>query len=193
MTIEALKLKVNLKPTNIMAKEHLKPEFLKINPQHTIPTLVDNNFSIWESRAICAYLVEKYGRNDSLYPKDPKVRAVVNQRLYFDLGTISPPYYDYYFASFMGKEPNPERLKKVEESVELLDKFLEPTGFVAETKKLTIADLVLFSTVTTIEAFDFDFTPYPQVQKWLELMKETAPGRDQNHEGIELMKPYFNK
>lgn len=31
-----------------------------------------------------AYLVSKYAKNDSLYPKDPKERAMVDQRMYFD-------------------------------------------------------------------------------------------------------------
>lgn len=69
----------------------------QLNPQHTIPTLVDGNLNLWESRAIIAYLVEKYGKTDSLYPKDPAKRAVVNQRMYFDMGTLYDRFATYYY------------------------------------------------------------------------------------------------
>lgn len=36
-----------------------------------------------------AYLVSKYAKNDSLYPKDPKERAIVDQMMYFDSGLFS--------------------------------------------------------------------------------------------------------
>lgn len=193
MTAAALNVKLNTKPLNLMEKEHLKPEFLKINPQHTIPTLVDNDFAIWESRAICVYLVEKYGKNDSLYPKDPKVHAIINQRFYFDMGTLFKNFYEYFFAGFYGKEKDPANLTKLNESVELLDGFLEATGFVAGTKKISLADLCIYASVSTFAVFDYDFTPYPRVQEWLTLMNETAPGRDLNQEGIEQMKGFFKK
>lgn len=171
-----------------MENEHLTPEFIKINPQHTIPTLVDNDFSVWESRAICVYLVDKYGKNDSLYPKDPKTRAIINQRFYFDMGTIFKQFYDYYFAAMYGREPKSEDLTKLQDSMKVFDNFLESTGFAAGTQKISLADLVLFSSVSTFEVFAFDFTPYPRVEKWLALMKETAPGQELNLEGIEQMK-----
>lgn len=193
MTAAALKLKLNLKELNLMKKEHMTPEFLKINPQHTVPTLVDNDFAIWESRAICVYLVEKYGKNDSLYPLDPKTRAVINQRFYFDMGTMNKNFNEYYFGEWYGKVKTPEGLKKIEDSLVIFDKCLEPTGFAAGTKKISLADLVLFSTVSTFDVFDFDFTPYPNIKKWLEMMKESAPGREQNAEALELLKSYFKK
>lgn len=192
MTAAALKLKLNLKTLNLMEREHLTPEFLKINPQHTIPTLVDNDFSIWESRAICVYLVEKYGKDDSLYPKDVKTRAIINQRFYFDMGSLFKQFADYFFAEFYGKTKDPENLKKFEGTVAILDKFLEPTGYVAGTKKLTLADIILFSSVSTFEVANFDLSPYPNVQKWVTLMKETCPGRDQNADGLEQMKAFIS-
>lgn len=58
----------------------------KINPQHTVPTLDDDGYILSNSHAINAYLVDKYGKDDSLYPKDLKKRGVVNQRLFFNEG-----------------------------------------------------------------------------------------------------------
>lgn len=193
MTAAALKLKLNLKMVNTLNKEHLTPEFIKINPQHMVPTLVDNEFSIWESRAICIYLIDKYAHNDSLYPKDPKTRAVINQRLYFDMGTFFQRFADYYFASYFGKEMTPENLTKFEESVALLNTFLENNVYVAGTKKISVADIVIYSSVSTVEVFDFDLSPYPNVLKWFDLIKETVPGKEANAEGIEMLKNFIKK
>ena len=88
MTAKMVGVELNLKKTDLMAGDNMKPEYIKMNPQHNIPTIDDDGFYLNESRAICAYLVNQYGKDDTLYPKDPKVRALVDQRLYFDMGVL---------------------------------------------------------------------------------------------------------
>lgn len=51
------------------------------------------------SRAIIAYLANNYGKDDSLYPKDPKKRGLVDQRLYFDIGTLYQRFADYFVST----------------------------------------------------------------------------------------------
>lgn len=77
---------------DLFKKEQLQEEFVKINPSHTVPTLVDTDgFVLFESRAIAIYLIERnFPNGHSLYPKDANERALINQKLQFDCGTLYP-------------------------------------------------------------------------------------------------------
>uniref|UniRef100_T1GBZ7 GST N-terminal domain-containing protein n=1 Tax=Megaselia scalaris TaxID=36166 RepID=T1GBZ7_MEGSC len=69
--------------------ENRTPEFLEMNPLHTIPVLEDDRGYITDSHAILSYLVDQYGADHQhLYPKDPFKRAMVDQRLHFDSGVL---------------------------------------------------------------------------------------------------------
>lgn len=60
-----------------------------MNPAHALPTYKDNDgTAMGDSHAIMAFLVGKYGKNDSLYPKDLAKRAAVDQRLHYDSGNV---------------------------------------------------------------------------------------------------------
>ncbi|XP_013101455.1 glutathione S-transferase 1-1 [Stomoxys calcitrans] len=192
MTAAALGIELNKKLLDVRGGENRTPEFLKLNPQHTIPTLVDGDFSIWESRAIMTYLIEKYGKNDDiLYPKCPKKRAIINQRLYFDMGTLYKAFSDYYYPQLLKQEaPNPEMYKKLEAAVEFLNTFLEGHKFVAG-DELTVADLAIFANVSTMVAVDFDVSKFANVSKWYEYLTVHAPGAKENWEGCLLLKKYI--
>ncbi len=55
-------------------KDHLKPEYLEINPNGVVPTLVDDGEIIIDSSVICEYLDEKYP-DPPLSPADLAERA----------------------------------------------------------------------------------------------------------------------
>lgn len=164
---------------------------IQMNPQHTIPTLNDDGFSLWESRAIIKYLAEKYGKTDSLYGNDAKTRALVNQRLDFDLGTLYLRFAEYYYPQIFAKAPaNPEKLKPLEDALGFLNTFLEGQTYVAG-DHLTLADISLVATVSTIDIVGFELSKYSNVQAWYAKCKATIPGYELNEEGIQEFKSKF--
>nr|CAD7195925.1 unnamed protein product [Timema douglasi] len=124
---------------------------MKLNPQHTVPTIDDNGFILSESRAIMGYFVNQYAKDDSLYPKDPKKRAMVDQKLYFDIGTLYQRFLNYFMPiAWKGMKPDAEALEKLEEAVGFLNSYLEGQGWVAG-EDISIADYAIAVTMSNIE------------------------------------------
>lgn len=172
MTARVLELDLHLITTNIMNGEHMTPEYLKMNPQHTIPTMDDNGFILWESRAIQTYLVNAYGKDDSLYPKNPRQRAIIDQRLNFDLGTLYLRYLNLYTPIlFRGEAYDQEKADKFDEALGWLNTFLDGRPFVAG-ENMTVADITIVVTITNIDAFGYDFSAHENIAKWFERTKK---------------------
>lgn len=164
---------------------------LQMNPQHTIPTLSDDGFALWESRTIIRYLAEKYGKTDSLYGSDAKTRAIVNQRLDFDLGTLYARFADFYYPQLFAKAPaDAEKKGKLESALGFLDTFLDGQAYAAG-DNLTLADISLVATISTIEVVGFELTKYPNILTWYAKCKATIPGYELNEAGIQEFKDKF--
>ncbi|XP_011302060.1 glutathione S-transferase 1-1 [Fopius arisanus] len=190
LTAEALGLTLNYKSLDILNGEQFTPDYEQMNPLKSIPFIVDDDYKLGESRAIMGYLVDQYGEESGLYPTGASERAVVQQRLQFDVGTLYKWVAAYYYpVVFRGEtEYNEGNYEKLKEAFQILDKLLEGNDWAAGSD-MTIADLSLLSTVTTAEAFGFDLEEYSNVAEWLERVKSTAPGYDTaNAEGVEILK-----
>ncbi|XP_026675009.1 glutathione S-transferase D5-like isoform X2 [Ceratina calcarata] len=142
----------------------MKPEFQKLNPQRALPAIDDGGFILCEST---------YAKNDSLYPKDPKKKGLVDQMLYFDIGQlfekISQCYFPVVFeeSSSVGEQD----LRDVEYSCEILNKFLEDRVFAAG-DTLTIADFAIYTTICVLQCFDFDISRYDNAAAWYNRCKQ---------------------
>lgn len=56
-------------------REHRSPEYLAINPNGKVPTLVDDGHAYFESLAILLHLAERYGQARKLWPSGDAERA----------------------------------------------------------------------------------------------------------------------
>ncbi|XP_065369946.1 glutathione S-transferase 1-like [Calliphora vicina] len=176
LTLKALQLPFKYVHIDLMAGGQMSEDFLKKNPQHTVPTLEDGGHFISDSHAIITYLVSKYAKDDSLYPKDFLKRALVDQRLHFEGGVA---YYSLYniSAPLWRRNENQvprEKIDAIVETYNFLEIFLKDSPYMAG-NHLTIADFSIVAIVTSLQpVLEIDTSKYPKLMAWLNRM-ETLP------------------
>ena len=79
LALEHKKIAYQLKLLSFQNEDTKKPEFVAINPRHTVPTIVDDGYALWESMAIVEYLDERFTSGTKLYPGDAKNRARIRR------------------------------------------------------------------------------------------------------------------
>lgn len=179
MTIKALNVEAEEKPVDLLKAENKRPWFLRLNPQHCVPTINDSGNVLWESRAIMMYLCNKYctEENQSLYPKAPEERGVVDRFLFFDMGTLNYAIREYFRPRlFQGLPPDAEKENLLKQSLDYLDQFLEKEeGSYLTGDNLTIADIAILASLTELDAMDYSYRCYGEVAKYADRMKNNLP------------------
>ncbi|CAD6242338.1 GSCOCT00012635001.2-RA-CDS [Cotesia congregata] len=176
MAARVINLNLDVRETSLLKNEHKTEQFLKLNPQHTIPTIDDDGFILWDSHAIIRYLVSKYAKDDFLYPKDLQKRAIIDQRLHFEgellfvrLRNIVRPIFYKQTNKF-----NEELVNLVHEACEMLDKFLEGKKWLAG-DNFTLADISCVSTVSSYPVL-LSLDKYKNIVAWLNKCENEIPG-----------------
>ncbi|CAG9854860.1 unnamed protein product [Phyllotreta striolata] len=187
MCAKAINLDLKIINVDVIGGEHMKEEYLKKNPQHTVPLLDDDGFLLADSHAIMVYLVSKYGKDDSLYPKDLKKRAIIDHRLHYDSSCLF--IRGLVIAKgilFQGEKTiDPKKVEAIEESYQVVEKFLEESPYVAG-DSLSLADL---SFVTSIITWHVTFAPvnaakYPKITAWIKRMQKLPYYQEVNQKGL---------
>ena len=96
LILDELELEYKYNFLDFIKGEHMSPEYLALNPQHSMPMLKDGDVTVLESRAIMSYVINKYASKEmkeKLYPQEPvELRAKIEERLYFDMGVLYGAY-----------------------------------------------------------------------------------------------------
>ena len=122
-----------------------EPGYLVMNPTGLVPTLVEDDFVLWESNAITRYLCEKYGHG-TLFPADPRVRATADTWMDWQQTTCAPMMLPVFWG--LVRTPEAERdYDRINAGIErgyevwgMLDRHLEGRPFVAG-DDLTMGDI----------------------------------------------------
>jgi glutathione S-transferase len=176
------KMAVDEEIVDLFTGAHLQPPYASINPNSLVPMLEDGDLKLTESSAILKYLADKIGSAD--YPKDLKQRAKVNEMMdWLNTNFYREWAYNLCYPQLFphlkrrsdeaqaatlehGKE-NAKRWLKV-----LNDHWIGPKNNYLCGNEITIADYFGACLVTLGEVVGVDFSPYPNVKRWLDAMKK---------------------
>ncbi len=160
--------------------DQLTPEFMSLNPNNTIPAIIDPDgpggepLPLWESGAILIYLAEKTGK---LQPSDPSARYETLQWLMFQMGGIGPMFGQFgFFQKFGGKDmtdklPFNRYRDESKRLLGVLDNRLKGREFIMG-GQYTIADIAIWPWLRTMtgfyEAADImGMQNFPDASRWL--------------------------
>jgi glutathione S-transferase len=167
-----------------------EPEYLRKYPAHLTPTLEDPDLprgTLGESCAIMQYLCNKHGL-DRFYPTDPGQRAMVDNAMFYLIGTLYPllaraTYPTLGFPQYPGEvatsDADDELKAQAQRDAEaaLADPLDVYRAFFVEGKRFiggdhpSIADIRLAATLEFLRAIDYDFPDW--AEEFMTAMEDT--------------------
>lgn len=163
-------------------------DFLSMNANGKVPTLVDGDLKLWESRAIMQYLAAT-AKPNTLWPNDPKVQANILrwqfwEAVHLSRGTTGFAFERLFKKIFMKQDADPAALAQAEKDFHtfapVLNAHLESTKWMV-CDSVTLADFSVGGCFSYAEASGLPWDAYPHVKAWwarmneLPAWKNTAP------------------
>jgi glutathione S-transferase len=165
-----------------------KPDYLALNPTGRTPTLVDGDFTLWESNAILQYIASK--KPNSLWPNDARTRADIMrwqcwQLAHWSSDACVPLIFNRLVKKVLNLGPPDEAaVAKATEvfhrDAKVLDGHLAKQPYLVG-RELSLADFSVAATLLYAKEAEMPVQPYSHLQDWfgrvsaLPCWKDTAP------------------
>jgi len=146
------------------------PEYLKLNPNGHIPTLVDGETVLWESMAINLYLVNKFG--GPLQPRDAAEYGHTVKWSFWGMTEVEKPLLDLLFHRAIFPEGQRDRAvadrawRDLEKPLGILDDALRGREYLIN-DAFSAGDLNLASILTWLKLAGADLNGVANVENWL--------------------------
>ncbi len=175
--LEECGLPYTFRHIRLQAREQKAPEYLALNPNGRIPTLIDHDnddFVVFESGAILLYLAEKSGR---FLPTDPQRRSEVIQWLMFQMGGIGPMQGQANVFFRYAPEKIPYAIDRYQRETrrlyEVLDRRLADRPYLVDA--VSIADFASYPWVRIHNWSGIPLDGLKHLRAWLDRMRD-RPG-----------------
>eukprot|EP01060_Flectonema_neradi_P022230 TRINITY_DN30508_c0_g1_i1.p1 TRINITY_DN30508_c0_g1~~TRINITY_DN30508_c0_g1_i1.p1 ORF type:complete len:227 (+),score=48.38 TRINITY_DN30508_c0_g1_i1:69-749(+) len=163
MLLKQAGIEHEIKDVDLMKGEQNAPEFLAMNPLHTVPTLKHGKQCVWESNAVVRYIVNTFDSAKKFYPNDLKMRTHCDIALEWKQNTFYKGLMDviYPIFGFIPKDEDAHNKAMAKFAVDCKDGylytfehyFLNGKPFVCG-DKVTIADFVIAPCFEFLDACD---------------------------------------
>ena len=177
--------------------EHRQEPYLSLNPNASVPALVDGDFTLWESNAMLQYAADKLG-NEAVYPRDLKTRADIQRWLQWEGSHWFPACYVFLVENcvkpLLGGQPDPAVLTAQAETFHklagILDRRLAGRKWMVGDGP-TIADIVLAAPMHLHGWQQLPLNDHPNLKRWLLESVETLPCWQETtvYEGFTTQRP----
>lgn len=178
--IHHLKIDVEIVELEAFSGSTKAPNYLELNPNGFVPTLVDGDLKLWESCAILKYLSDLYPDND-LTPKDIKSQADMWRWIHWESIHFTKALSKYFWESFVKPhyglgETNfvdlENNLKDIYMFSGVLEKHLEGKKFIMG-ENLTLADFAVGSISEHQRRGNIPFGEnYPNLLQWFDRLEK---------------------
>jgi len=171
--LEELGLPYRVHAINIGKDDQFKPEYIKINPNSKIPSIVDPDgpdgkpIAMMESGAILVYLADKTGK---LLAKSGRARYDALQWLMFQMGGVGPMFGQTHHFLRAAKEQVPYAIERYGKETRrlygVLNDHLKDHPYLAG--EYSIADIATYPWVSRHEWHKVDLNDFAHVKRWFD-------------------------
>jgi len=169
--MEEIGLEYELIPVDFRKGENWTKDYLAINPNGKVPTLIDGDLVLYESMAINLYLAKKYG-ND-LYPDNPEQEAIANMWSYWVMTEIEHSLLTILLNTRLLPEEQrkPHKIERnrliLEKPFDVLNDRLERESCLIG-EAFSVADLNVASVISWCRPARVNLKQWPHMKNWLE-------------------------
>jgi glutathione S-transferase len=141
-----------------------------MNPNGLVPTLCDGDLTIWESHAVVRYLAATYG-SGTLWPVDPKERAVVDQWADWTATTFQPAWIGVFWQVVRTPVEKHDKaaiaslIEATNKCLDIMDTRLTVSDYLGG-NRLTYADVVAGVAMYRWTTMEIERNDPPGVSAW---------------------------